>query len=158
MNRLARTALVLAGAGAGAAALRGAASARRRARENGRRWLVVTIDRAPTDVMPHGGPPHPLDEFGDALEITVRPAPGDRGTELAARLREPAPPASATPPARLAGKDPRQQVRRALREAKSLLEAGEVMLPDTPPTGRGDTAGGRAVGLASKRAGGEGVL
>ncbi|WP_410537448.1 hypothetical protein [Streptomyces sp. KL2] len=158
MNQLARTALALAGAGAGAAVLRKAVSARRRAREDGERWMVVTIDRAPTDVMPHGDPPSPLDEFGDALEITVRPAPGDRGTELAARLREPASPASTSLPSRLAGKDPRQGVRRALREAKSLLEAGEVMLPDAPPTGRGDTVGGKVVGLASRRAGGEGVL
>ncbi|MDG9702712.1 hypothetical protein [Streptomyces sp. DH37] len=157
MNQLARTALVLAGAGAGAAVLRRAASSRRDAR-HGDRWLVVTINRAPTDVMPHDTPPRPLDEFGDALEITVRPAPGDRGTELAARLRDPASPASTSLPSRLAGKDPRQEVRRALREAKSLLETGEVMLPDAPPTGRSDTVGGKVVGLASKRAGGEGVL
>lgn len=156
MKHLARTALVLAGAGAGAVALRRAMSARSGTRRDDR-WLVVTIDRAPTDVLAHGRPPEPLDEFGDDLEVTVRPAPGDRGTELAARLRDRAS-GSSSLPSRLAGRDPRQEVRRALREAKSLLETGEVMLPDTPPTAREDGVGGKVVGLATRRAGGEGVL
>jgi hypothetical protein len=57
-------------------------------------------------------------------------------------------------PARLAGVDPRQDLRRALREAKALLEAGEGLRPDTPH----DTPGGKLVGLLSRRCGGEGVL
>jgi hypothetical protein len=59
-------------------------------------------------------------------------------------------------PARLAGQDPRQDLRRALREAKALLEAGEVLVPDEPTTH--DTPGGKVVGLFSRRASGEGVL
>ncbi|CAL9672862.1 hypothetical protein SUDANB105_07643 [Streptomyces sp. enrichment culture] len=59
--------------------------------------------------------------------------------------------------ARLADADPRQDLRRALREAKALLEAGEVLQPDTPPTTH-DTPGGKLMGLLSRRAGGEGVL
>ncbi|HZG02274.1 MAG TPA: hypothetical protein VE546_01640 [Streptomyces sp.] len=157
MKHAARTALVLAGAGAGAAALRKLASPPADARR-GDRWLVVTINRAPIEVMPESRPPKPLDEFGDALEITVRPAPGDRGTELAARLREQPPPASGSLPSRLAGRDPRQRVRLALRQAKALLEAGEVLQPDAPPTAREETVGGRLVKLASRRSGGEGVL
>ncbi|GAA2429792.1 hypothetical protein [Streptomyces macrosporus] len=157
MKHAARTALVLAGAGAGAAALRRLASPPTDPRR-GERWMVVTIDRPPMDVLPEGRPPRPLDEFGDALEITVRPAPGDRGTELAARLRGGVSPARTSLPSRLAGKDPRQEVRRALREAKSLLETGEVMRSDAPPTAREETIGGRIVGLASRRSGGEGVL
>ncbi|MFD1829096.1 hypothetical protein ACFSJS_05410 [Streptomyces desertarenae] len=157
MNHLARAALVLAGAGAGAAVLRRRTSSRGDARRDDR-WLVVTIDRAPTDVMPRSAPPEPLDEFGDALEVTVRPAPGDRGTELAVRLRDPESRSGSSLPSRLAGRDPYQEVRRALREAKSLLEAGEVMLPDAPPTAREDGLGGKLVGLATRRAGGEGVL
>ncbi|GAA2383072.1 hypothetical protein GCM10010420_01350 [Streptomyces glaucosporus] len=157
MKHAARTALVLAGAGAGAAALRKLASPPSDAR-SGERWMAVTVNCPPTDVLPEGRPPRPLDEFGDALEITVRPAPGDRGTELAARLRGGVSPTETSLPSRLAGKDPRQEVRRALREAKSLLETGEVMQPDAPPTSREETVGGRLVGLASRRAGGEGVL
>jgi len=157
MKLAVRTALVLAGAGAGAAILRRIASPPADTRRADR-WLVVTVNRSPTEVLSDGKPPTPLDQFGDDLEITVRPAPGDRGTELAARLREPAPPVTTSLFFRLAGRDPRQQVRLALREAKALLEAGEVLLPDVPPTARNETVGGRVVGLTARRSGGEGVL
>ncbi|KAA6223455.1 hypothetical protein CP973_17340 [Streptomyces albofaciens JCM 4342] len=121
------------------------------------RWLTVTINRTPTDVMPHGTLPEPLDRLADRLEAQVRPAPGDRGTELAVRLKEAPSAAAASLPGRLAGQDPRQEVRTALREAKALLETGEVMRPDAPPTTR-DTPAGRLVGLVTRRSGGEGVL
>ncbi|MDN3296361.1 hypothetical protein QWM81_20295 [Streptomyces ficellus] len=142
----------------------GAAVARKRLprstaepRETAARWLTVTINRAPTDVMPGDTLPPPLDGLADRLEARVRPAPGDRGTELAVRLKD-APQAAATSlPARLAGQDPRQEVRAALREAKSLLETGEVMRPDTPPTTR-ETPGGKLIGMLARRSSGEGVL
>jgi hypothetical protein len=120
------------------------------------RWLTVTINRAPSDIQPEKLPV-PLQECGDRIETRIRPAPGDRGTELAVRLRERQPGTSASAPARLAGQDPRQNLRRALREAKALLEAGEVLRPDVPPTTH-DTPGGGLVGLMTRRAGGEGVL
>ncbi|MFI9284598.1 SRPBCC family protein [Streptomyces werraensis] len=123
----------------------------------GDRWLTVTVNLPEEDVRQDGKLPGPLERLADRVDVRTRPAPGDRGTELAARLKEPTPPASASMPARLAGQDPRQEVRRALREAKALLETGEVMLPDTPPTTR-PTPGGRLVGLFSRRSGGEGVL
>ncbi|MEV5187618.1 hypothetical protein [Streptomyces werraensis] len=123
----------------------------------GDRWLTVTVNLPEEDVRQDGKLPGPLERLADRVDVRTRPAPGDRGTELAARLKEPTPPASASVPARLAGQDPRQEVRRALREAKALLETGEVMLPDTPPTTR-PTPGGRLVGLFSRRSGGEGVL
>ncbi|USQ85220.1 hypothetical protein NFX46_16370 [Streptomyces phaeoluteigriseus] len=97
------------------------------------RWLTVTINRGPADIQPDKLPA-PLQEYGDRIETRIRPAPGDRGTELAVRLRKTRSGASDSVPARLAGQDPRQDLRRALREAKSLLEAGEVLLPDAPPT------------------------
>jgi hypothetical protein len=122
----------------------------------GDRWLTVTINRAPHDVRADELPA-PLREYGDRIETRIRPAPGDRGTELAVRLRESEPDAAYSVPARLAGTDPRQDLRRALREAKALLEAGEVLRPDAPSTTH-DTPGGRLVGLLSRRAGGEGVL
>ncbi|MFZ4152119.1 hypothetical protein [Streptomyces pseudogriseolus] len=123
----------------------------------GDRWLTVTVNLPEEDVRQDGKLPEPLERLADRVDVRTRPAPGDRGTELAARLKEPTSPASASVPARLAGQDPRQEVRRALREAKALLETGEVMLPDTPPTTR-PTPGGRLVGLFSRRSGGEGVL
>jgi hypothetical protein len=51
------------------------------------------------------------------------------------RARAPEPSGAAAVPARLAGHDPRQAVRSALRESKSLIEVGEVLRVD--PRGRG---------------------
>ena len=120
------------------------------------RWLTVTVNRAPGEVQPDKLPA-PLREYGDRIDTRVGPAPGDRGTELAVRLKEPPPAAAYSVPARVAGQDPRQDLRRALRAAKALLETGEVFLPDAPPTTR-RTPGGTLVGLLSRRSGGEGVL
>ncbi|MFB4297521.1 hypothetical protein [Actinomadura sp. NTSP31] len=117
------------------------------------RWLAVTVNRPPGE-FDRGGVPDPLARLGDHIEIRTAAAPGGKGTELAARPRE----ANGTGTlARLTGRDPRQQVRQALREAKSLAETGEVMRPDAPPTTR-PTVGGRLMGLATRRAGGEGRL
>ncbi|MFE7908509.1 MULTISPECIES: SRPBCC family protein [Streptomyces] len=145
-------------AAVGVAAARKAGSAARGGEDRvGDRWLTVTVNRPEEDVRQDGKLPEPLERLADRIDVRTQPAPGDRGTELAARLKEPAPPEATSVPARLAGQDPRQEVRRALREAKALLETGEVMLPDTPPTTR-PTPGGRLVGLLSRRSGGEGVL
>jgi len=113
------------------------------------RWLTVTVN----------APPEKVDErLADAVadldvETRVTPAPGDRGTEVAARLRD----APTGVVRRLAGEDPRQDVRQALRDMKSLVEAGEVVRPDEPTTGK-RTPGGALVRLATRRAGGEGRL
>lgn len=116
---------------AGIGAVRRAMSGRRReGDETPDRWLVVTILRPPDEVS-DGSLPAPLVELGDLVEVEVRPAPGGKGTELAARLTRRGP-ASAS--ARLQGEDPRQRVRVALREAKSLLEVGEIVHPDAPAT------------------------
>ncbi|MFI2371193.1 hypothetical protein [Streptomyces sp. NPDC018833] len=120
------------------------------------RWLTVTINCEPGEVQPEKLP-SPLSEYGERIETRIRPAPGDRGTELAVRPTQPQPTTAHSVPARLTGDDPRQDLRRALREAKALLEAGEVLQPDTPPTTR-ETPGGKLVGLLSRRARGEGVL
>ncbi|MFI9152438.1 hypothetical protein [Streptomyces sp. NPDC053367] len=150
--------LTVAAAGLATGALIAArrAKSRRSRTAPGDRWLTVTINCAPQDVQADKLPT-PLQEYGDHIETRIRPAPGDRGTELAVRLRNGGPDAAHSVPARLAGADPRQDLRRALREAKSLLEAGEVLQSDAPPTTH-DTPGGKLVGLLSRRAGGEGVL
>ena len=144
-------------AAAGAAAVRRSRSARPADQRANDRWLTVTVNLPPADVGSEGKPPPPLDDVAERIDVQIRPAPGDRGTELAARIKEPVPAASASVPARLAGQDPRQELRRALRDAKSLLEAGEVLRPDAPPTTR-PTPGGKLVEVFTRRSGGEGVL
>ncbi|MDG9724670.1 hypothetical protein [Streptomyces sp. DH41] len=142
---------------AGAAAVRRSRPSQGAGERAGDRWLTVTVNRPPMDVGSAGKPPPPLDDLAERIDVQIRPAPGDRGTELAARFKEPVPAASTSVPARLAGQDPRQELRRALRDAKSLLEAGEVLRPDAPPTTR-PTPGGKLVELFTRRSGGEGVL
>jgi hypothetical protein len=120
------------------------------------RWRVVTINRSPDEVMPDGQVPEPLARLGDLVEVEMSAAPGNKGTELRARLRSAESPSGA---ARLFGQDPRQQLRSALREAKQLIEVGEVLRVDPVPHGkRTPTPTGWLVELAAKRASGEGVL
>jgi hypothetical protein len=97
-------------------------------------WHVVTVNRPGAEVAPDGQLPGPLAELGDSIEVQLRPAPGDRGTEIAVRLRDGAPSGPGAAAARLKGDDPRWAVRRALRDAKQLLEAGEILGPSRPPT------------------------
>jgi hypothetical protein len=123
------------------------------------RWRAVTINRSPKEVMPDDRLPGPLAALGDLVEVEVRAAPGDKGSELRARLRSPEPTGAASATARLSGDDPRQQVRAALREAKQLIEAGEVLRVDPTPHGRRTpTPTGAIVEAATKRAAGEGTL
>jgi hypothetical protein len=129
---------VATGAAAAAAAAVGAVVAGQRlarvlaVRSTGRdRWHCVTINRSPAEVETL---PEPLAEWGNAIEVRVRPAPGGRGTELAARLREEVPTGLGQVTSKLRDDDPVRQLRRTLREAKQLAEIGEVLLPDSPPT------------------------
>ncbi|MGC4874878.1 hypothetical protein ACLQ26_01240 [Micromonospora sp. DT43] len=92
-------------------------------------WEVVTVDRPPEQVLPDGRWPEPLRQLNGVVEVRVRPAPGDRGTELAARpLADAA--ATAGLAAHLVGDDPRLLVRRTLRQVKQRVEAGEVLRAD----------------------------
>ncbi|GAA4078078.1 hypothetical protein [Actinomadura miaoliensis] len=125
---------------------------RKRARDAGSRWLAVTVNCAPERLSPE---PEPMARIRDIAEVTTRPAPGGRGTELAARLLDPR---SAGKIRRLTGTDPRLRVRTALRDAKSLVETGEVLLPDAPPTTHPPSPAGKVLDVAIRRAGGEGRL
>jgi uncharacterized membrane protein len=159
MNRTFSRVVVVAGAGAGLIAVSRIATRQlgNGAREPADRWHAVTINRPPEQVAPDGRPPAPLEALGDSIEVWVRPAPGGRGTELAARLRQGAPSGPGSVAARGQGNDPRQDLRAALRQAKQLAETGEVLRPDEPPTTR-RTLRNLPLELATRRARGEGRL
>jgi hypothetical protein len=111
------------------------------------RWLVVTVYRQPEDVRTQVDAPGPLSRMRDEIEVTVRPAPGDKGTELAAR-----------PTASDGGSvDLRRAVRAALRETKSILECGEVVEPSRPGSSHPGPAG-QVLRAVTARAWGEGRL
>ncbi|MET8836032.1 hypothetical protein ABZV78_19215 [Micromonospora sp. NPDC004540] len=103
------------------------------------RWQVVTVAGPPEEVLPSGRWPEPLRRLDGALELSARPAPGGRGTELAARLL-----GGSTLPglaAHLLGDDPGRFLRHVLREAKQLLETGEVLRADRSRLDRPGAAG-----------------
>jgi hypothetical protein len=105
-------------------------------------WLAVTVFREPSEINT-AELPAPLAEFGDRIEVRVRPAPGGKGTELAARLRDR--PSSGTALGRLNGSDPQADLRSALRRAKQLIEVGEVLAVDPAPHGKRTATPGGAL-------------
>jgi hypothetical protein len=159
MDRTLRGAMVVAGVGAGVVAVRRVANRQsgNGARAAGDRWHPVTVNRPAEEVAPDGNLPEPLAALGDAIEVRVRPGPGGRGTELAARLRQGPPSGLGGVAARAAGRDPRQDLRSALRQARQLLETGEILQADRPTTTR-RTLRNLPLELATRRAGGEGRL
>jgi hypothetical protein len=103
-------------------------------------WLVVTVFREPAEID-LAALPAPLAELGDRVEVRVQPAPDGKGAELAARLRDGSSSGSAVD--RLRGNDPEAGVRSALRQAKQIIEVGEVLAVDPAPHGeRTATPGG----------------
>ncbi|MEU7655351.1 hypothetical protein AB0C42_32020 [Micromonospora taraxaci] len=135
----------------GAAAARGwpgtdgAAAARGRTGVDGdpgasARWEVVTVDRPPEQVLPDGRWPEPLRRLGGAIEVRARSAPGDRGTELAARPLSGGPPPAGLA-AHLVGDDPALLVRQTLRQVKQRVEAGEVLRADRSALDRPEVRG-----------------
>ena len=81
------------------------------------RWHAATVNLPPERVAGDGTAPPPLRDMS-GIEVRMQQAPGGRGTEIYVRSTG----------AEVA------DVRKALREAKSLLEVGDVLLPDYPPT------------------------
>lgn len=137
-----RAAAAAAAVAAGGAGLR-IAVARRRAgwptrpprRPPDPHWHSVTVNLPPERVSPDGRLPAELAGLGDLVEVRVRAAPGGRGTELSARLRDGERSTLASAPRRLRGTDPAQRLRAALRRAKQKAETGEVLLADRSGTG-----------------------
>ncbi|WP_018505824.1 hypothetical protein [Parafrankia discariae] len=91
-------------------------------------WLAVTVGLPLAEVCPAGALPEPLARLGDEIRVRIRPAAGEWGTELLARPG-------------LEAEVSRGDVRLALRQAKSLLEVGTVLEPDSPPSTHPGPAG-----------------
>ena len=86
-------------------------------------WKSVTVLAEPEALRPDGAYPEPLEALAARLEIVLKPASRERGTELHARFR---PGEDADP----------QALRAALRDAKALIETGIVQHADPVPHGR----------------------
>lgn len=121
----------------GVVAVAAVARRRKRAPDEQDRVLAVTVNRAPDEVQ--SALPDDLARWRD--QVRIRPAAGDKGTELSVRP---------------SGEMSRHDVRLALRRAKAMLEAGEVVRPDTAPAHPGPM--GKALRLVTSRAGGGGRL
>jgi hypothetical protein len=136
-----RAAVFVGASAAGAAVTNRVVSARRaRVRRTQTGILhVITVYRKINEVT---SLPDPLQELGAAVEIQLREAPGDRGTEIAVRAVD----ASVTAGA----------IRRALRDSRSLLEVGEVLQPGVRTTE--PTVLNRPLRFATRHAREEGLL
>jgi hypothetical protein len=119
------------------------------------RWQIVTILATPDEIAPDGRFPAPLAELAEIIDARLEPAPGGRGSELAARVKlEPKP-----DPALWKGKDLCPQIRSALRHAKQLVEVGEVLSVEPQPAGkRRQPVGSLFMELINGHANQEGVL
>jgi hypothetical protein len=131
----------------GAAAVSGTAAYRLRSARRARsrpisfgRWHAVTVFRPLDEVA--ASLPKQLTEPADAIEIQLSPAPGGRGTEIHARAVD--------------GTVSDADLRRALRESRSLLEVGEVLRPGGPTTE--PTVLNRALRVATRHGREEGLL
>lgn len=142
------------------------------------RW-VITVDCPPDRLADPQNWPEPLRRLQDDPELAVRieiaPAPGDKGTEIAA---VPTTGDGAAGDSSAAGTDAAgtgadgsgsaaarnrdaqdRSVRLALRQTEQLLETGEVLLIDPRPHGtRTTTPGGLLLDAAAKRSGEGGLL
>lgn len=117
--RTASRAAVVAGVGAAVALARRLASHTADGHKKGREdhWLAVTAYRPLEQVTGAESLPAPLERLRGGIEVRFRPAAGDKGTELLARP--------------VGEEVSREELRIALRQAKSLLETGGVVHPDT---------------------------
>ncbi|MBF4575491.1 hypothetical protein [Frondihabitans sp. VKM Ac-2883] len=121
-------------------------------REARTRWQAVTVLADPNDVYSGGHKPPFLADLGEDVEVEVRAAAGDKGTELRARLRQPA-------SSKKSADEAAKTIRMALRRAKQVIEAGEVLRVDPTPHGeRKATPTGALVDRATAHADEEGLL
>ncbi len=97
---------------------------------------MVTINRSPAELTSGGRLPDPIGQLGDGVEVALRPAPGGRGSELAARPLAGEPDVVLSLVSHLTGDDPRETLRWALHQTKQLAETGELLSPNHPGTTR----------------------
>jgi hypothetical protein len=114
------------------------------------RWHAVTVNVPPAAIIIEGVLPAPLAALNESIEVRIVPAPGDKGSEIHARLLDESADADGD-------EDPRAELRRALRESRSLLEIGEVIEPNRNVTTE-PTLSNRPVAAATQRGRGGGVL
>ena len=115
-------------------------------RDERTRWRVVTIARSRDEIAPGGVLPPPLAAIADQVDVEFADAPGDRGTELRARLRS-------------GGSLEPSDLRIALRQSKQLIEAGEIAVVDPHPHGRRKTTPqGVALDVIAAASKGKGIL
>jgi hypothetical protein len=79
---------------------------------------VITVYRPQAEIA--GVLPEPLSAYHGTLEVQLRPAPAGRGTEISVRALDDT----------VSDGD----IRRLLRESRSLLEVGDVLQPGGPTT------------------------
>lgn len=121
-------------------------------REARTRWQAVTVLADPDDVYSGGHKPPSLADLGEDVEVELRAAAGDKGTEIRARLRQPA-------PSDKSADEAAKTIRMALRRAKQVIEVGEVLRVDPTPHGeRAATPTGALVDPATEHADEEGLL
>lgn len=114
-----------------------------RPRDESARWRVVTVHGWEADVI---GAMAPLTALGSAIETRLSTAPGDRGTELAARIQ----------PGSQVSVD---ELRIALRQTKQLAEAGEIAVVKPVSHGhRTATPQGLLLDRVATAAEGKGIL
>jgi hypothetical protein len=124
------------------------------AAEQAGEWKCVTVLATPDEVAPGGSYPPPLAELADRLEIVRGEAPGGKGTEIYARIRDDAVPGKAGD-----ARDLEKTLRAALRDAKSIIETGEVLSAVPRPHGpRPATPAGILLDAVEDDAKGRGVL
>jgi hypothetical protein len=147
MNALGRIGAFLAAGAVAGGAVAKKVSARRSSPHGDAEWFAVTVNASRDEVAGDRRLSEALDGLGSGVETRIITAPGARGAEVAVRVRDAD--AESAPSA--------DDVRRTLRDAKSLIETGEVLRPDPPTTGK-PTPGGALVRAMTRRAGGEGRL
>ena len=99
--------------------------AKQRAARSYRRWHTITVNRDIADVTMGNKALRPLLDLGDAIEVMITPAPGGKGTEIAAQL-------VSDDLTNKASREALGKLRVALRDTQWVMEAGEVLSPDKP--------------------------
>lgn len=151
MNTAKKVAVATTAVGGIAMAVWRLVASRQQRKDDVGRWRVLTIDRPLAEISPHGERPAPLAALGPDIDVELRDAPGEWGTEVAARW--------VGPTAESGDRDPRVVLRRALRETRQLAEVGEVLQPFPRSQGRRPaTLAGWLVDQAEQKSDRGGVL